>query len=287
LTQLKIAVFGDIHGHFSTEDARWLNESDRDRVLFTGDLAGFRHADTLRIAGILGTVEKPAWLIPGNHDTVPLLPFLAELSGESLLTRLSRGQGRRATELAQALGPVQVGGFSRHSLDEGLDLIVGRPHPMGGSQFSFGRHLERAYGIADLDASASRLRALVDEAAPRILFLAHNGPTGLGERRADIFGCDFKPEEGDWGDSDLRAAVDHALGTGRSVPAVIAGHMHHALRGGGKRTWQTRGDDGVLYVNAARVPRVFGVGGRRSRQMRHHVLVTVEGGLAEAEEVLI
>jgi uncharacterized protein (TIGR04168 family) len=215
------------------------------------------------------------------------MPFLAELSGQDLFRRLSSGQARRHEELREALGPVEVGGFSRHRLADDLDLIVGRPHPMGGSELSFRRHLEKVYDVPDLATSEARLKQLVDESSPRILFLAHNGPTGLGEARDDIFGCDFRPEQGDWGDSDLRGAIDHALGLGRQVVAVVAGHMHHKLRGGGQRTWRVRGDDGVLYVNAARVPRVFSVGGRRSRKMRHHVLLTIDGGGADAEEVLI
>ncbi len=282
---MKIAVVGDIHGHWDDDDVRWFNESDRDVVLFTGDLAGFRHADTLRIARSIARLEKPAFLVPGNHDTVPLVPFLAELSGNPLLRRLSTRQGRRHDELREALGPVSGAGYARHDLG-GVDLIVARPHPMGGSAFSFPRHLEAHYGVTDLDASAARLRALVDEAGDRVVFLGHNGPTGLGASRADIFGRDFGGEEGDWGDSDLRAAIDHAVATGRTVVAVVAGHMHHALRGGGKRAWQVE-RDGILHLNAARVPRHFSIGGtRRSRKMRHHVLLTIDGGTAQAEEVL-
>lgn len=282
---MKIAIVGDIHGFWDPEDVQWFNESDRNAVLFTGDLAGFRHEAMLRVARSIGELEKPAVLVPGNHDTAPLLPFLAELSGNDLLRRLSRNQAVRARELHEALGPVRVGAWSRHPIED-IDVIVGRPHPMGGSEFSFARHLRDVHGVQDMDASVARLKALVDGARDRIVFLAHNGPTGLGERRQDIFGCDFRPEEGDWGDSDLREAIDHAVASGKTVLAVVAGHMHHGLKGGGKRTWQVE-RDGILYVNAARVPRVFGVGGtRRSRKMRHHVLLTLSDAGAEAEEVL-
>jgi uncharacterized protein (TIGR04168 family) len=282
---MKIAIVGDIHGHWDESDVRWFNESDRDAVLFTGDLAGFRHADTLRVARSIGGLEKPAFLVPGNHDTAPLIPFLAELSGQELLRRLSSHQGQRFKELTAALGPVQVGGFTRHTIGD-VDLIVGRPHPMGGSELSFRRHIEAIYDVSNLEASARKLKGLVDASGDRVVFLAHNGPTGLGSSRTDIFGCDFRPEEGDWGDQDLRDAVDHARASGRTVLAVIAGHMHHELRGGGRRKWQAE-QDGVLYVNAARVPRVFHIGGaRRSRSMRHHVLLTIDGDSVSAEEVL-
>ena len=107
----------------------------------------------------------------------------------------------------------------------------------------------------------------------RIVVLAHDGPKGLGAARDAIFGCDFRAEAGDWGDSDLAIALDRALDAGRPVVAVVAGHMHHALRGGGTRAWQaTR--RGVLHVNAA-VPRV-------TEQGRAFVVVTLDGHEASA-----
>jgi hypothetical protein len=39
----------------------------------------------------------------------------------------------------------------------------------------------------------------------------------LGDRKSDIWGCDFRPEEGDFGDPDLRTPVDHARPIGKSV----------------------------------------------------------------------
>ncbi len=75
----------------------------------------------------------------------------------------------------------------------------------------------------------------------------------------------------------------HAERVGKRVVAVIAGHMHHRLRGGGLRTWSEH-RDGVLYVNAARVPRVFEQGGRT---VRHHVEVVLGEGTATAREVLL
>jgi uncharacterized protein (TIGR04168 family) len=91
-----------------------------------------------------------------------------------------------------------------------------------------------------------------------VLFLAHNGPSGLGGQAQDLWGRDFDPDGGDWGDADLRGAIEHARGRGLRVLAVLAGHMHWALRGrpGVQRRWQLQ-ERGTLYVNAARVPRVF------------------------------
>ena len=116
-----------------------------------------------------------------------------------------------------------------------------------------------------------------------MLLLAHNGPTGLGARKDDLWGCDFRESEGDFGDPDLEHAIGHARTAGKPVRAVIAGHMHHAVRGGSTRRWRAR-RDGVLYVNAARVPRIFEANGRT---LRHHVELTIAGGVARAREVLL
>ncbi len=128
-----------------------------------------------------------------------------------------------------------------------------------------------------------RLKRCVDESeARRVIFLAHHGPTGLGERRADLWGCDFRKEEGDFGDADLRVAIDYARVRGKRVLAVVAGHMHHRLRGGGMRKWcETREE--VLYVNAARVPRIFE---DRDGLIHHHVDLVIEEDRAYAVEIL-
>ena len=107
-----------------------------------------------------------------------------------------------------------------------------------------------------MQESAGALLRLVDQVStPTLLILAHNGPRGLGDRAHDIWGCDFQDEEGDWGDPDHEVAVARAVERGlRTV--VVAGHMHHRVRGGGRRVWQTIRDE-VLYVNPARVPRIY------------------------------
>ena len=86
----------------------------------------------------------------------------------------------------------------------------------------------------------------------------------------------------DFGDPDLEAAIAHARGKQKQVVAIVAGHMHQSLRGGGTRTWLAE-RDGTLYLNAARVPRVFK---ERGLEKRHVVEVIVEGERATAKEVL-
>ena len=49
------------------------------------------------------------------------------------------------------------------------------------------------YGIASEEESAERIAAIMAQQPPNvpIIVAAHNGPTGLGDRRHDICGLDF------------------------------------------------------------------------------------------------
>jgi len=285
LAPLHIGVIGDVHLRWSDADVAWFDAADHDLLLFVGDLGGYRHRDSLEICRSIGKLRKRALVIPGNHDGPSLAALAAEVLGRrGLLARLNRGQRSRVDDLAGALGAAEVVGYSRHPIAPDLDLIAARPHSMGGPDLHFAGYLRDRFGVSSLAESARRLRALVDgSSASRVLFLAHNGPTGLGDRREDIWGCDFRAEEGDQGDPDLADAVAYAREVGKTVVAVVAGHMHQRLKGGGLRAWQVH-REGTLYVNAARVPRVFSQGGRA---LRHHVRLTIDGDQALAEEVLV
>ena len=281
---MKLAVIGDVHHAFNEVDTAYFNASDHDALLFTGDIYNYSMQRGLRAAAELAELEKPALLIPGNHDAIHPAQLAAEITRRTSLIRLaSLGHGRRVQDLREAVGGVQVGGYTVHRLKEGLDVITARPHSMGGSSMSFAPHLADAYGVQTLEDSVAKLKRCVDESdAASVIFLAHNGPTGLGEKRNDLWGCDFRRDEGDFGDSDLRLAIDYALRRRKRVLAVIAGHMHHRIRGGGRRKWYER-RDGVLYVNAARVPRIFE---ERGGIFHHHVDLIIEGDSADAVEVL-
>ncbi len=100
---------------------------------------------------------------------------------------------------------------------------------MGGNELSFPDLLRQRYGVESLEQSVQRLCKLVATApSGDIVWLAHNGPSGLGNKRSSIWGCDFKPQGGDWGDDDLATAIAETQKT-HTVRAVVAGHMH---RGG-------------------------------------------------------
>jgi uncharacterized protein (TIGR04168 family) len=127
-----------------------------------------------------------------------------------------------------------------------------------------------------------------------LIFLGHNGPWGLSENPTDIWGCDFDPGRGDFGDRDLTEAVHYAMNLGNRVLAVIAGHMHQQTYLGPKPFWRRgipgptrpmlveRG--GVIYINAARVPRIFQ---QESKNFHHHLCFRFDGDDIEVSEVLI
>lgn len=285
--RVRIAVVGDVHLAFDERDVKLLDGAGYELVLFVGDLAGYGESGGLRVARRIARLRTPALVLPGNHDAVTVQQLAAEVFevSERLRTLTAIGMQRRAKALARALQPVPMCGYSVHPFDAlGLTVLAARPHSLGGPRLGFRRYLARNFGVGTLQLSAAKLCALIDDvpSGRPIIVLAHCGPAGLGDTRAAIFGCDFRPEAGDWGDPDLESALAHAKNTGKNVLAVVAGHMHHALRGGGERRWQLQ-RDGVQYVNAARVPRTrFGPTGHE----RHHVRLIVSGGeVLSAEQV--
>lgn len=288
---LRLALVGDVHLSFGPKDVAALDARGYDLVLFVGDLAGYSFRGALRVARYVAQLRTPAIVMPGNHDCITPQQMLAEIMGhEATVAMLTGGEEARVAELRRAIAPAILTGYGLHPLPvtngPPIDLVTARPHSFGGPALSFRPYLERAHGVASLEASAERITRRIDESqAGRLIFLAHNGPSGLGARRSDIWGCDFRRSEGDFGDPDLRLAIDHARARKKHVLAVLAGHMHHALRGGGgQRTWLARDEAGTLHVNAARVPRVFV---ERGKERRHHVEVVVEGDHAEAREILV
>lgn len=277
---MHFAVIGDIHGFWDERDTAFFDRSDYDAVLFVGDLP--RVTGGRAIAWELSRLRKPAWLIPGNHDGVTAPQFLAELKDWRALCRLTApGMSRRVRRMASDLGDVRLTGFEFHRLSDGLGLIAARPHAMGPDKFYHRHYLEERFGVRGFRDSADLLCRLVDKAPRDLIFLAHNGPSGLGDDPADPWGCDFSERFGDFGDPDLRTAIEYARGRGHRIRAVLAGHMHHHRKHGGERRTAAR-KDGILYVNAARVPRI-----RRRGEQHHHVALTVDGRGAHAETVLV
>lgn len=284
-----IGVVGDVHLYWDDEDVAFFNSAGYDLLLFVGDLAAYTQVRGHRVARSLRKIRVPAMCIPGNHDGLHALQLGAEIAPRAhrLRNAFCEGQARRCRRLDKALGDVELVAYSQHRLAPAgvpLNVVVGRPHSIGGRRLACLRYLDEAYGVDSMEASIERMKVLIDacDDAP-ILFLAHNGPSGLGDRADSIWGCDFRKKEEDWGDQDLEEAVRYANGSGRRVLAAVAGHMHRRTKTGKSRPAQVE-KDGVLYVNAAEVPRHRQVNGTRQR---HHVRLTVTAEEATAEDLWI
>lgn len=293
----RIAVIGDVHEQWNGKDNAYFNRSNYDLLLFVGDLTSILSLKrTPSMASRIARLRKRALMIAGNHDVHNLVQLAAEVLDSKRLMWLSGA--RHAAfhkQLTRWIAPVEMGGYSSHFFrfgDVAFDVIVARPCSMGSGlnqghepgengstggrrrfrkRINFARMLREVYGVQNLAASAQRLKRCVDRAqSDRLIFLAHNGPTGLGDAPDDLWGRDFgEPVGGDWGDEDLRVAINYAHKMGKTVEAVVAGHMHLHTRQGEERPW-LKWVEGVAYVNAARVPRVRRAG-------RHHVSIALNG----------
>lgn len=282
----KVAVIGDLHGSWDDWDVAFFNESDYDLLLFTGDLGSGTGAAGVGVARSIARLAKRALVIPGNNDVKFQPEIAAEFAHQrGLIELLAAGARERSRELSHASGRVELCGYSLHPVtfgDRALTIVAGRPNAMGGGELAFVDHLERNHRVSTMDASAERLASLLARAATEeVIVLSHNGPHGLGSAPTDIWGCDFREGCGDWGDPDLEVALDAAAAAGKRVLAVIAGHMHLRTRAGEDRVSRLERND-TLFVNVARVPRIFSGG---DGVLRSHVCLEIGDSGVSAVEV--
>jgi uncharacterized protein (TIGR04168 family) len=280
-TTFRLGIVGDLHTHFDNVDVQQLNGLGYDLLFFTGDLGGGSTESSLNMARMLSGLHGNVMVMPGNNDTIDIQQLAAELTHRTGVNRIMAiaRQSDHSNDIALC-------GYSLHRVSVGsrrVSLIAGRPHSMGGPELTFPDYMARTYNIHSLEDSEKRLQSLIDEADEEVIFLAHNGPHGLGENAQDIWGCDFKPGGGDWGDTDFAAAIRYARSVGKKILAVVAGHMHLKTKQGFDRPWQVVQDD-IAYVNAAKVPRIFN---GKDDVYRHHVLLTISETDIKLEEVLV
>ena len=288
-----LGVVGDVHLFWDDADTRFFNESGYDMLLFVGDLAGYDQRRGLRVARSMSGLKLPTLCIPGNHDGLHAMQLGAEVLPRARGMRhfFCAGQEARCDRLDQALGRVQMVGYSRHRFElagMALNIVAGRPHSIGGKRLACLRYLQSRFGVDSVQSSASRMASLIDacDEAP-ILFLAHNGPSGLGDRASSIWGCDFRKKEEDWGDRDLAQAISYAQQSGRKVLGAVAGHMHRTTKTGKRRPGQIH-DNGIVYVNAAEVPRHRRIDeAGEARLRRHHVRLAITPNSLHAEDVWV
>ncbi|KAJ0965889.1 hypothetical protein J5N97_027027 [Dioscorea zingiberensis] len=241
---IRIAIVGDVHDDWDLhEDSKALHFLQPDLVLFTGDFGN----ENVEVVKSISKLELPKAMILGNHDCWNTYQF-----SEKKVDRVQ-------LQLA-CLGEQHVGYNHLDFPTLKLSIVGGRPFSCGGDRFFRPRLLSARYGVNDMESSAKRIFEAALEAPEGhcIIFLAHNGPTGLGSKMNDICGKDWVYGGGDHGDPDLAQAIlDLKESTQFPIPLVVFGHMHKELAyRSGLRKMIVIGSDNTIYLNGAIVPRV-------------------------------
>mmetsp|Transcript_11420 Transcript_11420/g.24420 ORF Transcript_11420/g.24420 Transcript_11420/m.24420 type:complete len:379 (-) Transcript_11420:140-1276(-) len=279
---VRIALIGDCHGQWNQHDNDALVALDADLSLFVGDFGNEDVNVVQHISCLKGRIRHAS--IFGNHDAFfslrskkhrgrHKLPELPSAEIEFCLPTFDRFPEMVKAQY-ELLKDCDVGWGRRHFQELGLHVVGGRPFSAGGPSMSkFRSFYRRHWGITRSNQSCAQISRCLEQvpAGDDMIVIAHNGPAGLGSDAHSICGKDWgTPPGGDWGDDDLRAALDQSLSLGARVPLVVFGHMHESLSLGGNRR-MVHVEQGTVYVNCAVVPRWRGTGGAACE--RHFTLV--------------
>jgi uncharacterized protein (TIGR04168 family) len=297
-----LAVVGDVHDQWDAGDARALAALAAaglaDLAVFLGDFG----EEKLELVRALAALEAPARraAILGNHDAWYSLTERGRARATRVATQSASLAARAAAALAlsprhggvkaqlDALGDAHLGLRSTHFPELGLGLVGARPFSRGGRRWDdlavFYKEVLDIGGFEDAARAIAAAAAALPPGAPTVV-IAHNGPAGLGGRRSSPCGVDWQPQEGDHGDPDLERALEAMAAVGRPARLCLFGHMHHELRGGGRRDMAAvDAETGAIFLNAAVVPRwrMYVTGGGLRRRGSHFLLVEMRGGEAVA-----
>ncbi|KAK9149827.1 hypothetical protein Scep_008584 [Stephania cephalantha] len=203
--------------------------------------------ENVELVRSVAELQMPKAVILGNHDCW-------------WTSKFSEKDKDRVQLQLECLGEEHVG-YCRLDFPElKLSVVGGRPFSCGGRNLFRDKLLVSRYGVHDMEESGKKIyeAALGTPEGHSIVILAHNGPTGLGSKVDDICGKDWVGSGGDHGDPDLAQAISDLKGTTQlHIPLVVFGHMHKELAyKKGLRKMIVTGDDNILYLNGAIVPRI-------------------------------
>ncbi|HEY9764159.1 MAG TPA: TIGR04168 family protein [Trichocoleus sp.] len=270
---LRIAVVGDVHDQWSPEDAIALHHLAVDLVLFVGDFGN----EAVDIVRQIAELDLPKAAIFGNHDAW----YTATEWGRKKCP-YDRTQEDWVQAQVDLLGIAQVGYGKLDFPQFGLTVVGGRPFSWGGSEWRNKSFYADRYGVHGFEESAQRIMQSVQAAEHEtVIFIGHTGPLGLGNQPEDLCGRDWNPLGGDYGDPDLAEAIAFAQNSGKRVPLVTFGHMHHSLRHRKDRVRERLQADrkqGTVYLNAASVPRIVKT---ETDCRRNFSVVTLQEGKVE------
>ncbi|MBE9095440.1 TIGR04168 family protein [Tychonema sp. LEGE 07203] len=266
---IKIAVVGDVHDRWEPEDGEALKRLGVDLVLFVGDF-GNESVDVVRA---IAQLDIPKAAVFGNHDAW----YTATEWGRSQCP-YDRQKENWVKQQLDLMGEAHVGYSKRDFPELGLTVVGSRPFTWGGSEWRYNDFYSEWFGVESFEESARRIAgAAADADCENVIFLGHTGPTGLGEAPGDPCGRDWKPLGGDWGDPDFAEAIDRTRSSGKHVPLVTFGHMHHKLRHTKHELRKSVkvSAEGTVYLNAASVPRIVE---RDCSKLRNFSIVLLENG---------
>jgi uncharacterized protein (TIGR04168 family) len=269
-TSLKIAVVGDVHDQWEQEDGVALKYLGVDLVLFVGDFGN----ESVEVVREVASLDMPKAVVLGNHDAW----YTATEWGRKKCP-YDRSQENRVQAQLDILDISHVGYSKLDFPAFNLTVVGGRPFTWGGPDLKFAEICQELYGVSTIEESVAKISAAVKSAGHEtIIFLGHNGPSGLGNKPEDPCGKDWLPVGGDFGDPDLAEAITLSITMGKNVPLVAFGHMHHALRHTKtKRKAFFKSPDGRIYLNTASVPRI--ITQADGRKLRNFSLVSLEAGV--------
>lgn len=247
--QIKIAIVGDVHDQWEAGDHKALQHLGVDLVLFVGDFGN----ESIEVVRAIASLDLPKAVILGNHDA-----WYAIRKKKKSDPDLVRPDGVK--QQLELLGEAHVG-FSYLDFTElGLSVVGARPFSWGGQKWKNSDFYGDRYGVRNFTASTALIMESVQKCAHNnIVFLGHNGASGLGDRPWDICGIDWQLSGGDYGDPDLADAIAKTHHLGKNIALVAFGHMHHRVKTfpDRLRTSVVKDQTGVVYVNGAAVPRII------------------------------
>jgi len=267
---VKIAVVGDVHDQWEADDSLALKQLKVDLVLFVGDFGN----ESVPVVRAIASLDLPKAAILGNHDA-----WYSATDWGRRKCPYDRRQEDWVTQQIDLLGEAHVGYGKLDFPEMNLTVVGGRPFSWGSSEWKYGDFYQQRFGVSSFADSAERILAAAQSSAyETVIFLGHNGPTGLGDRPEDPCGKDWEPLGVDFGDPDFAAAIAQTRILGKTIPLVTFGHMHHNLRYTKQRlrTPVCVSAEGTVFLNAASVPRIIYT---ETKRLRNFSLVSLQAGV--------
>ncbi|MEB3339740.1 TIGR04168 family protein [Okeania sp.] len=266
---IKIAVIGDVHNKWELEDEIALKHLEIDLVLFVGDFGN----EAVEVVRAIAAVDIPKAAVFGNHDAW----YTATEWGRKKCPYDQTTEDRVQQQI-DLFGEAHVGYSSLDFPELALTVVGTRPFTWGGPEWRYADFYRERFGVNNFEESTNLIvKAVQNGKYENVIFLGHNGPTGLGDAPEDPVGKDWQPIGGDFGDPDFTNAITQSRKLGKKISLVTFGHMHHNLRHTKERLRKCvdMDSEGTLYFNAARVPRIIET---ENQKKRNFSIVSMQGG---------